>query len=268
MHRRRLSAAQGTDVMRSWRWICACLACALVFAAAPCRARTLETIEASGELKVGMTGDYAPYDIQAADGTFSGTDVTMARKVAQNLGVTLKIVPTTWRSLQDDLVSDRFDIAMGGVSITAARAAIGLFSRPVMRDGKRPIVRCANKELFTSIAAIDQLGVVVDVNQGGTNEAFAKAHFPHAKLREYPDNRDIFDDLAAGHADVIVTDGAEVDFQARRHAGVLCPADVADTFDHFEKAYWMTPDPSLKAAVDAVVTNSLNAGDYGKIFAP
>jgi len=53
------------------------------------------------------------------------------------------------------------------------------------------------------------------VNPGGTNEAFAKAHFPHAKLEALPDNRTIFDDLAEGHGDVMVTDGAEVDYQAR-----------------------------------------------------
>src|SRR5258708_6091215 len=58
----------------------------------------------------------------------------------------------------------------------------------------------------------------------GTQEAFAKAHFPHAKRKELPDNRTIFDDVAEGHADVMVTDGAEVDCQARRHRGVLCPA--------------------------------------------
>ena len=105
-------------------------------------------------------------------------------------------------------------------------------------------------------------GVRVEVNPGGTNEAFAKTHFPHAELTEYPDNRTIFDDLAAGHADVIVTDGVEVDLQTRRHRAVLCPADAPHAFNHFAKAYWITRDPPLKAAVDAAVENSLRDGDY------
>jgi cyclohexadienyl dehydratase len=105
------------------------------------------------------------------------------------------------------------------------------------------------------------------VNPGGTNERFAKANLPHARLAEHPDNRTIFDEIAAGHADVMVTDGAEVDYQARRHAGVLCPAAVADSFDHFDKAYWMTRDPALKAAVDAWLAQVLAAGQYEKALA-
>jgi len=149
-----------------------------------------------------------------------------------------------------------------GVSITAERAAIGDFSLPDVSDGKRPIARCADKDRYISVAAINQPDVRVVVNPGGTNEAFAKANFPDAQLEQHPDNRTIFDDIAAGHADVMVTDGAEVDYQARRHPGVLCPAAVTHAFDYFEKAFWMTRDPPLKDAVDAVLKKSLEAGDW------
>jgi cyclohexadienyl dehydratase len=65
----------------------------------------------------------------------------------------------------------------------------------------------------------------------------------------------------------MVTDGAEVDYQARRHPGALCPAAVPEPFNHFDKAYWMMRDPVLKAAVDAVVKKSLDAGDYQRALA-
>ena len=109
--------------------------------------------------------------------------------------------------------------------------------------------------------------VRVVVNPGGTNERFAKANLAHATLAEHPDNRTIFDEIAAGHADVMVTDGAEVDYQARLHPGILCPAAVAGPFDHFDKAYWMTRDPALKEAVDAWLKRSLAAGQYDKALA-
>jgi cyclohexadienyl dehydratase len=232
----------------------------------PAQARPLDAIKASGTLRVGLTGDYAPYSLRGADEKVTGADVTMAQALASGLGVTLEIVPTTWKSMTEDLKADRFDIAMGGVSVTPARAAIGDFSMTVMSDGKRPIVRCADKDRFTSVAAIDQPDVHVVFNPGGTNETFAKAHFAGAKLEEFPDNRTIFDEIAARHADVMVTDGAEVDYQARRHPGVLCPAATAP-FDHFDKAYWMTHDAALKAAVDAVLRPKLDAGDYQKALA-
>ncbi len=128
-------------------------------------------------------------------------------------------------------------------------------------------MRCADKDRFTSIGSIDQSGVRVVVNPGGTNERFAQANLTHATLAEHPDNRTIFGEIAAGRADVMVTDGAEVDYQARLNPGILCPATVSDSFDHFDKAYWMTRDPALKQAVDAWLEQALQAGRYEQALA-
>lgn len=235
--------------------------------ALPAAARPLATIKADGTLRVGLTGDYAPYSLRGPDGKITGADVKMAQSLAQSLGVKLAIVPTAWKTLKEDLTADRFDVAMGGVSVTPDRAAVGNYSIPVMHDGKRPIVRCPDKDRYTSVAAIDRPEVKVVVNPGGTNERFAKAHLAHAHIDVHPDNRTIFEEVANGHDDVMVTDGAEVDYQARRHPGVLCPAAVTDSFDHFDKAYWMTKDPALKSAVDSWLKKSLAAGDYDKALA-
>jgi cyclohexadienyl dehydratase len=252
---------------RSWENAGAALAVLLALSGASVDARPLGAIKAGGTLKVGLTGDYAPYSLRGNDGQITGADVTMAQSLAKALRVKLEIVLTTWKTMQADLQADRFDIAMGGVSVTPDRAAVGDFSVTVMRDGKRPIVRCTDKELYTSVAAIDRPGVRVVVNPGGTNERFAKANFPHARLDEHADNRTIFDDLMDHQADVMVTDGAEADDQARRHPGVLCPAAVADSFDHFDKAYWMTRDKALKDAVDGWLEKALKAGEYQKALA-
>jgi len=225
-------------------------------------ARPLSAIKLDGTLRVGMTGDYAPFALRTRDGELNGADVTMAQKLANALGVDLEIVPTTWKTLSVDFQADHFDVAMGGVSVTPDRAAVGDFSIPVMRDGKRPIVRCTDKDRYKSINSIDQSNVRVVVNPGGTNERFAKANFERATLEEHPDNRTIFDEIANGHADVMVTDGAEVDYQARRHPGILCPAAVSDSFDHSDKAYWMTRDPALKEAVDTWLKQVLQTGLY------
>lgn len=195
-------------------------------ASSPSRARPLSAIKADGTLKVGMTGDYAPFSLRKPDGEISGADVLMAGELAKTLGVKLVIVPTTWKTLSADFQADKFDVAMGGISETPDRAAIGDFSVPVLRDGKRPIVRCADKARYQSVNSINARNVRVVVNPGGTNERFARANFKQATLEEHPDNRTIFEEIVNGHADVMVTDGAEVDYQSRRHPGVLCPAEV------------------------------------------
>jgi cyclohexadienyl dehydratase len=235
--------------------------------AMPAAARPLSAIKADGTLRVGLTGDYAPFSLKKPDDKVVGADVTMAESLAKNLGVKLQIVHTTWKTLKPDLEADKYDIGMGGISVTPDRAAVGDYSVAVSHDGKRPIVRCADKDKYTSLAAIDKPEVKLIVNPGGTNERFAKANLTHAHLDVFPDNKTIFDQIAAGKADVMVTDGAEADYQSRRHAGVLCPAAVKDSFDHSDKAEWMTKDPALKAAVDAWLSKALAAGDYDKALA-
>ena len=230
-------------------------------------ARTLNAIKRDGTLKVGLPGDYAPYAFRSGDGSIRGADALMAAGIARALGVALKVVPTTWASLQEDLLADRFDIAAGGITVTQGRAAVADFSVPLVNDGKRPIVRCADRHRFTTISTIDNPGIKVVTNPGGTNERFALANFTRATVRIYPDNQKIFDLLVDGRADVMITDGVEVDYQSRRHVGVLCPAVVRDSFDHTVKAYWMTRDSALKSAVDAYLTSALEAGEYDKALA-
>jgi cyclohexadienyl dehydratase len=242
----------------------AIILCAL---ALPATARPLAAIKADGTLRVGLTGDYAPFSLRGPDGKISGADVTMAESLAKALGVKLVIVPTTWKTLKDDLVADKYDVGMGGISVTPDRAAVGDYSVAVSHDGKRPIVRCADKDKYTTLAAIDKPEVKLIVNPGGTNERFAKANLTHATLEVFPDNKTIFEQIAAGKADVMVTDGAEADYQSRRHPGVLCPAAVKDSFDHSDKAFWMTKDAALKGAVDAWLKPALAAGDYDKALA-
>lgn len=243
------------------------LAALLVMAVLPARAgQILDAIHKSGTLRVGMTGDYKPFDSRAPDGTYQGADVEMAKSLAKTLGVKLQIVPTSWPTLMADYQARKFDIAMGGISILPAREAVGPFTPALRTDGKRPITRCADKDKYITIAAINQPGVRVIVNPGASNEAFAKKNFPKAKLTVYPDNTTIFDQIIKGRADVMVTDGIEVDHQALIHHE-LCAADVKAPFTHSEQGYWVEPDAELLAAVDHWVDQEQASGDYDRVLA-
>jgi cyclohexadienyl dehydratase len=226
----------------------------------------LQAIKTAGVLRVGVTGDYLPYSFKGPDGVLSGADIEMAKDLAGTLGVKAEFVTTTWKTLLDDFRSGKFDMAAGGVTITPERAEAGDFSIPHDHDGKRPIARCADKDKFTTVAAIDQQSVHVVVNPGGTNERFARDHFVKAQLAVWPDNRTIFDQIAENKADVMVTDGVEVDLQAARHPGVLCPVAVSEPFTHFDKAYLLRRDPALKQAVDAWMRDAINGGKWNRFL--
>src|SRR6266851_3177806 len=96
---------------------------------------TLDRIQAAGVLRVGTTGDYTPFSLLQPDGSYAGADIDMARDLARRLGVRLEFVPSVWVDLLDHFLADRFDIAMGGVTVTPVRAEKAFFSIPTFVDG-------------------------------------------------------------------------------------------------------------------------------------
>src|SRR6185437_7557635 len=222
--------------------------------------RTLARIQAAGVLRVGTTGDYTPFSLLRPNGSYEGADIEMAHDLGERLGVALRFVPTVWVELLDDFLADRFDIAMGGVTVTAARAEKAFFSIPTFVDGKRPLVRREFAERFTSVAAINQPGVRVIANPGSANEAFARAHFTDASVTIHHDNASVFDELVAGRADVMVTDGLEADHQAALHPELV--AVKVAPFTRLEKAYMFTRDPAMKDAIDAWLGEHFASGSW------
>ena len=121
--------------------------------------------------------------------------------------------------------------------------------------------RCADRDRFVSITAIDQPDVRVIVNPGASNEVFAKGNFPRSKLTVFPDNNTIFDEIVAGRADVMVTDGIEVDHQAALHPE-LCPTTVPAPFTRLEKAYLFAKDPGMKDFIDRWLAREVESGAW------
>jgi len=73
----------------------------------------LEAIVQRGTLRVGMTGDYAPFSaFDPATSTFRGFDVDMADGLGKALSVRVEYVRTAWPQLTGDFEADRFDVAM------------------------------------------------------------------------------------------------------------------------------------------------------------
>lgn len=234
-------------------------------AATPSYTNRLDGILARGVLRVGTTGDYKPFSYRVGTtDTFVGSDLELAGDLARSLGVTMQIVPTTWGALMNDLAADRFDVAMGGVSVTLDRQRRAMYSVPYLRDGKTPIARCPDATKYAALAQINQPDVRLIVNPGGTNERFARAHAPLAKLTVWPDNVTIFDRIVAGEADVMITDAIEARLQSRLHPQ-LCAIHPEAPFDFSEKAVLMPRDAVLKAYVDQWLHQSVETGRFRQV---
>ncbi|WP_407949878.1 transporter substrate-binding domain-containing protein [Parvibaculum sp.] len=225
----------------------------------------LDRIEASGELRAGLTGDYKPFSWEAPEDRFEGLDVDMAKALAEELGVRLVIVRTSWPTLMDDLKAGKYDIGMGGISVTEERKADALFSIPLLTDGKAPIARCEDAKRFQTLAEIDREGVTVIVNPGGTNEKFARANITRATLLLHKDNATIFEEIAAGRADVMITDAIETRIVAREYDG-LCAVNPDAPFTQSEKAYLLPRDGAWKTRIDAWLAQMEESGGKVEIF--
>ncbi len=243
-----------------------CLAASAAFAQAPGGSR-LDQILARGTLRVGLTGDYRPFStLDKATGAYSGLDVDMATALATALGVKPEIVATRWSDLIGDLNGDKFDVGMGGISVNLTRQKSALFSIPLMRTGKTPIARCADRARYQTLAAIDRPSVRVIVNPGGTNEAFDRANLSKAQIVVFADNSKIFEELIAGRADLMITDAVESRLQQKLHKA-LCAIHPDKPFDFGELAYLLPRDLIWKAYVDQFVHLTQENGTYAKLTA-
>jgi len=227
----------------------------------------LTAIKDSGRLRVCTTGDYPPFTEQAAgSGEFTGIDVDMARDLAETLGVEVEWVKTSWKTLMDDYLAS-CDIAVGGISMNPERAEQVFFTLPTLEDGKTPIARCEDVEKYRAVEDINRPGVTSIFPEGGTNEKFAREHYPEGDLKTH-DNLTIFDEIVAGRADVMTTDRSEVLYIDHEYEE-LCAVNPDEPFDYFQKGYMLPQgDVVFKHYVDQWLDIAMNDGTYDAIAQP
>jgi cyclohexadienyl dehydratase len=218
-------------------------------------------------LKVCTTGDYPPLTYRdPATGQYSGVDIDMANDLAAHLGRQPVFVATTWPTLMADLTAaGTCDIAVGGVTDTPDRRRAADVTLPYLASGKIPIVAAANADRFSSIEDIDQPGVRVIENSGGTNEQFARKNFPDAQITIWADNTTIFDQLAAGNADVMVTDAVEAIYQSSLHPGLVAQ-HPEQPFTSEVKAYLLPGGSPIAGQTDSWLAGALHDGTFAGIY--
>jgi cyclohexadienyl dehydratase len=221
----------------------------------------------SGYLRVGTTGDYAPFSFRVSNASvFTGIDIDLAYDLAATLDVKILFIETSWPTLLKDLGDGLFDIAMTGVSRNLQRAQVGYFSDPYHVGGKTPISRCADKDKYSNLVGIDMPDTRLIVNPGGTNERFIDLQIQYAKKIIHSDNRTIFLELVNGRADVMITDQIEVHLQLPKHPE-LCATMPNDTLSFQAKGFLMAQDIKLKHYVDLWLAQRIGDKTMQNIFA-
>jgi cyclohexadienyl dehydratase len=208
-------------------------------------------------LRVGTSGDYPPFSVRAADGTYGGFDVEVARAYAAARGRTLELVPFRWPELASRLAAGEFDVAMGGVTVRGDRLVVGTMTAAVARADAIVLVRHDDRR-----RDLDHRGRRVAVNRGGHLERVARGRFREATLVTVDDNRVLPDLLAHDKVDAVVVDTLE--------AGTFDPNafDIAARLTHDRKAYWVAPGKAALAEdLDAWLLEQERAGTLDRLRA-
>lgn len=197
-------------------------------------------------LRVGTSGDYAPFSELDPGGALVGFDLALAQAFAADAGLLVVPVRFAWPDLPADLAAGRFDLAFSGVTVRADRSLVGRFSAPVLESGAVALVPAASA--LSSLDDLDAPGVTIAVNGGGHLERAARARFPRARLLPQPANDEVPGRVAAGAADAAITDV----WEAPRWRARIGGARVLGPFTRDRKAALVRADrPDLSERLDA-----------------
>ena len=186
-------------------------------------------------LRVGTSGDYAPFSQRDPAGQRGGFDVALARAYARDRGLAIRWVPVRWDTLDHDFGAGRFDVVMSGVTIRPERSAAGRFSVPVATSGAVLLTRGGSVPRHA--------GARIVVNAGGHLERVARRLFPTAALRPLSPNAAVREALLSGAADAAVSDTLEAPSWLEGTSGLR----VLGPFTRDWKAYWLPALASERA---------------------
>ncbi|MFT3777374.1 MAG: transporter substrate-binding domain-containing protein [Ottowia sp.] len=184
------------------------LAAALASASAAWAGERLDRIMEAKVLRVGTPGDYRPFAIKEGGG-YAGHDIDTVDAMARELGVRVEYVPTSWPDLLKDLQANKFDMAVGGITRNVARLRAVAMLPGYAPFGKVALVRAADKDKFKSVQDLNQPGVRVIKNPGGTNETFVLQNLKNAQVSTHDKNAEIPGLIAEGKGDVMITETYE-----------------------------------------------------------
>lgn len=187
---------------------------------------TIDRIEQREKILIGTTGDYRPLSFcEPETGEYWGFGIEMASAIAAKLGVKVEFVKTSWPTLTTDVLADpqKFDLAIGGITITDARRETMLMSDGYLVNGKTILCRASEADRFQSLADIDKPDVRVMVNPGGLNEQFANANLTHANIQVHQQNEEIPSLIAEGEADVMITEITEAPYYVTVDSRLAAP---------------------------------------------
>ncbi len=140
-----------------------------------------DRILASGELRVGMSGNQPPFNMKNRAGDLIGMDVDIARALARTLGVEAKLVTMPFKALLPALEKGEVDMVLSGMTMTPERNLKVAFAGPYFLSGKAALTKSPSLAAASDPSDVNKAGRM-SVLAGSTSELFAQRELPEVEL--------------------------------------------------------------------------------------
>ena len=144
--------------------------------------RTLEEIQASGKINIGVFSDKSPFGYVDENGDYQGYDVYYANRIAQDLGVEVNFVSTEAANRIEYLETGKVDIILANFTVTEERAQVVDFALPYMNVALGVV--SPEDAVVTSLEDITPEDAVIVIS-GTTAETYLEKNNPELKLQKF-----------------------------------------------------------------------------------
>lgn len=214
----------------------------LVFVAAGCssssKTNAVKKIQNKGTLTVGTSADFAPFEfpiVQNGQKKIVGFDIMLAKKIANNLGVKLKIENVEFSSLISELKNKKVDIILSGLSITPQRKKSIDFSTPYYTTKNVLLVKKADKNKYTSLKQLAKKSI--GVQQGSTQQSIANAKLKSSNLVVESVVTSLATELKDGKLDGVLVEGGVADGYVSKYPDQYAIAPVKMPIEKESQSY-------------------------------
>ncbi|MGN0306616.1 MAG: cysteine ABC transporter substrate-binding protein [Lachnospiraceae bacterium] len=171
--------------------------------------RSLQEIQDSGTIKIGVFSDKNPFGYVDANGEVQGYDVYFADRIGQDLLGSEEAVEYVFveaANRVEYLQSGKVDIILANFTVTEERVEKVDFALPYMKVALGVV--SPEEALITDVAQLE--GKTLIVVKGTTAESYFGEKHPEINLLKFDEYQEAYDALLDGRGDAFSTDNTEV----------------------------------------------------------
>jgi ABC-type amino acid transport substrate-binding protein len=166
----------------------------------------LQKIAEREQLRVCSWPDYYAISFRnPRTGALEGLDAELAQAFADDLGVRLMVVESSFPRFIEDLLADRCDIGMFAIGATPARAQLVAFSDPYLRSGIYAVTTQTNDGI-RRWEDLDRAGNIVAVQKDTYMDGYARSAMKAAHIVAVNRPQEREEEVQSGRADAFLTD--------------------------------------------------------------